>query len=128
MTLVVGITSGFWIWSHKTLDSWRKFYRRLCHSRPKTNGAAQHGQQQLQQQQFQQQQQQHHHHPMMAAASVLPGHHHHHHPYPVGNNVKSSVGGGGGGSGSSLIKQPLMQSVQSHLGSTYKTAPPLSHV
>jgi hypothetical protein len=28
---------------------------------------------------------------------------------------------------SSLIKQPLMQSVQSHLGSTYK-APPLSHV
>ncbi|MFT7816336.1 frizzled-1-like [Arapaima gigas] len=29
MTLIVGITSGFWIWSGKTLNSWRKFYRRL---------------------------------------------------------------------------------------------------
>ena len=30
MTLVVGITAGFWIWSGKTLGSWRRFYRRLC--------------------------------------------------------------------------------------------------
>ena len=30
MCLVVGITSGFWIWSGKTLDSWRRFYGRLC--------------------------------------------------------------------------------------------------
>lgn len=30
MCLVVGITSGFWIWSGKTIDSWRKFYCRLC--------------------------------------------------------------------------------------------------
>ena len=30
MTLVVGITSGFWIWSNKTLDSWRRFYYRIC--------------------------------------------------------------------------------------------------
>ncbi len=30
MCLVVGITSGFWIWSGKTLDSWRRFYSRLC--------------------------------------------------------------------------------------------------
>ena len=29
MCLVVGITSGFWIWSGKTLDSWRRFYQRL---------------------------------------------------------------------------------------------------
>ncbi|KTG35309.1 hypothetical protein cypCar_00034232 [Cyprinus carpio] len=29
MTLIVGITSGFWIWSGKTLQSWRKFYARL---------------------------------------------------------------------------------------------------
>uniref|UniRef100_A0A8C0Y6P7 Frizzled class receptor 2 n=2 Tax=Cyprinus carpio TaxID=7962 RepID=A0A8C0Y6P7_CYPCA len=29
MTLIVGITSGFWIWSGKTLQSWRKFYTRL---------------------------------------------------------------------------------------------------
>nr|8J9O_A Chain A, Frizzled-1,Soluble cytochrome b562 [synthetic construct] len=29
MTLIVGITSGFWIWSGKTLNSWRKFYTRL---------------------------------------------------------------------------------------------------
>ncbi|XP_006638229.1 frizzled-2 [Lepisosteus oculatus] len=35
MTLIVGITSGFWIWSGKTLHSWRRFYTRL------TNG--QHG-------------------------------------------------------------------------------------
>lgn len=30
MTLVVGITAGFWIWSGKTLGSWRRFYHRLC--------------------------------------------------------------------------------------------------
>ena len=30
MCLVVGITSGFWIWSSKTVDSWRKFYRTVC--------------------------------------------------------------------------------------------------
>ena len=30
MCLVVGITSGFWIWSGKTLDSWRRFYARIC--------------------------------------------------------------------------------------------------
>ncbi|XP_056143802.1 frizzled-2 [Lampris incognitus] len=33
MTLIVGITSGFWIWSSKTLHSWRKFYTRLTNSR-----------------------------------------------------------------------------------------------
>nr|AMB26748.1 frizzled5/8 [Leptochiton asellus] len=31
MCLVVGITSGFWIWTGKTLESWKKFYRKLCH-------------------------------------------------------------------------------------------------
>lgn len=29
MSLVVGITSGFWIFSSKTLDSWLRFYGRL---------------------------------------------------------------------------------------------------
>ncbi|XP_070814132.1 frizzled-7-A-like [Chaetodon trifascialis] len=29
MTMIVGITSGFWIWSGKTLQSWRRFYKRL---------------------------------------------------------------------------------------------------
>ncbi|XP_048883082.1 frizzled-2-like [Brienomyrus brachyistius] len=33
MTLIVGITSGFWIWSSKTLNSWRKFYTRLTNGR-----------------------------------------------------------------------------------------------
>nr|XP_060638263.1 frizzled-1 [Anolis sagrei ordinatus] len=33
MTLIVGITSGFWIWSGKTLSSWRKFYTRLTNSK-----------------------------------------------------------------------------------------------
>ncbi|XP_053266236.1 frizzled-1 [Podarcis raffonei] len=33
MTLIVGITSGFWIWSGKTLNSWRKFYSRLTNSK-----------------------------------------------------------------------------------------------
>ncbi|XP_069019845.1 frizzled-7-like [Embiotoca jacksoni] len=32
MTLMVGITSGFWIWSGKTLQSWRQFYKRLSSS------------------------------------------------------------------------------------------------
>ncbi|XP_055869389.1 frizzled-5-like [Biomphalaria glabrata] len=32
MCLVIGTTSGFWIWSGKTVDSWRKlFYGKLCH-------------------------------------------------------------------------------------------------
>ncbi|CAG2121977.1 unnamed protein product, partial [Medioppia subpectinata] len=30
MCLIVGITSGFWIWSTKTIDSWARFYARLC--------------------------------------------------------------------------------------------------
>uniref|UniRef100_A0A8C5MUA7 Frizzled class receptor 8 n=1 Tax=Leptobrachium leishanense TaxID=445787 RepID=A0A8C5MUA7_9ANUR len=30
MSLVVGITSGVWIWSSKTLESWRRFYTRFC--------------------------------------------------------------------------------------------------
>jgi len=30
MTLLVGITSGFWIWSNKTLAAWRGLYARLC--------------------------------------------------------------------------------------------------
>ncbi|KAJ8255230.1 hypothetical protein GJAV_G00202560 [Gymnothorax javanicus] len=30
MCLVVGITSGVWIWSGKTLESWRKFAARCC--------------------------------------------------------------------------------------------------
>nr|XP_028557441.1 frizzled-7 [Podarcis muralis] len=29
MTMVVGITTGFWIWTGKTLQSWRRFYHRL---------------------------------------------------------------------------------------------------
>jgi len=33
MLLIVGITSGFWIWSGKTINSWRKFYLRLFHHR-----------------------------------------------------------------------------------------------
>ena len=33
MCLVVGITSGFWIWSGKTLDSWRRFQARCCGNR-----------------------------------------------------------------------------------------------
>ncbi|XP_059144460.1 frizzled-5-like [Physella acuta] len=43
MCLVIGTTSGFWIWSGKTVDSWRKlFYGKLCnksnyHNRKYTN-------------------------------------------------------------------------------------------
>lgn len=41
MTLVCGITSGIWIWSGKTLESWRKLWRRLCGSKPDHSGAGQ---------------------------------------------------------------------------------------
>lgn len=30
MMLIVGITSGFWIWSSKMPNSWRRFYTRLA--------------------------------------------------------------------------------------------------
>lgn len=30
MALAVGITSGVWIWSGKTFDSWKRFWRRCC--------------------------------------------------------------------------------------------------
>ncbi|XP_029636279.1 frizzled-4-like [Octopus sinensis] len=30
MNLIVGITSGMWIWSSKTIHSWRKFVGRFC--------------------------------------------------------------------------------------------------
>lgn len=37
MALVVGITSGFWIWSGKTIESWKKFcYRLLGRGRRET--------------------------------------------------------------------------------------------
>lgn len=32
MTMVGGITAGFWVWSRKTLQSWRRFYQRLTGS------------------------------------------------------------------------------------------------
>lgn len=40
MTLAVGITSGVWIWSGKTLESWRRFWRRLF-GNPDRTGANQ---------------------------------------------------------------------------------------
>ncbi|KAA0198883.1 Frizzled 8c [Fasciolopsis buskii] len=30
MSLIIGVTSGFWIWSHKTLNSWRLLCRGRC--------------------------------------------------------------------------------------------------
>uniref|UniRef100_G1T7Z4 Frizzled class receptor 2 n=1 Tax=Oryctolagus cuniculus TaxID=9986 RepID=G1T7Z4_RABIT len=47
MTLIVGITSGFWIWSGKTLHSWRKFYARLASGRHGTSLAPPHQLRQL---------------------------------------------------------------------------------
>uniref|UniRef100_H2YBE6 Frizzled/Smoothened 7TM domain-containing protein n=1 Tax=Ciona savignyi TaxID=51511 RepID=H2YBE6_CIOSA len=36
MSLIAGITSGMWIWSGKTLESWRKFYESCrCDNPPK---------------------------------------------------------------------------------------------
>lgn len=29
MLLIVGITSGFWIWSHKTISSWKRFLEKI---------------------------------------------------------------------------------------------------
>lgn len=40
MTLAVGITSGVWIWSGKTLESWRRFWRRIF-GNPDRTGANQ---------------------------------------------------------------------------------------
>ncbi|KAG5851687.1 hypothetical protein ANANG_G00054310 [Anguilla anguilla] len=40
MCLVVGITSGVWIWSGKTLESWRKFAARCCPCRGRKPAAA----------------------------------------------------------------------------------------
>ena len=37
MALVVGITSGFWIWSGKTVESWRNFCGRLSGSQSNTH-------------------------------------------------------------------------------------------
>ncbi|XP_078701261.1 frizzled-8-like [Branchiostoma floridae x Branchiostoma belcheri] len=30
MCLVVGVTSGVWVWTGKTIDSWKQFHRKLC--------------------------------------------------------------------------------------------------
>ncbi len=37
MSLVVGIVSGMWIWSSKTLNSWSTFFSRACGGRRKSN-------------------------------------------------------------------------------------------
>ncbi|XP_038643310.1 frizzled-5-like [Scyliorhinus canicula] len=39
MCLVVGITSGVWIWSGKTLESWKQFSSRCCRERKLANEA-----------------------------------------------------------------------------------------
>lgn len=36
MTLIVGITSGIWVWSSKTLHSWHMFFARICRCKPPT--------------------------------------------------------------------------------------------
>lgn len=33
MTMLVGITSGFWVWTGKTLQTWVRFYRRVSNGR-----------------------------------------------------------------------------------------------
>jgi len=38
--LVVGITSGFWIWSNKTVSSWASFFTRICCCRSRAREAA----------------------------------------------------------------------------------------
>jgi hypothetical protein len=30
MSMIIGVTSGFWIWSRKSLNSWRKFFSKIC--------------------------------------------------------------------------------------------------
>ena len=52
MNLVVGITSGMWIWSAKTVNSWRNFLGKLCFTRDerkhyKTPGVPVHTYQQI---------------------------------------------------------------------------------
>lgn len=32
MSMVIGVTSGFWIWSSKSLNSWRVFFAKFCPS------------------------------------------------------------------------------------------------
>jgi len=34
MMLIVGISSGFWVWSSKTLATWTNFYRRIFGMKP----------------------------------------------------------------------------------------------
>lgn len=34
MALIVGITSGFWVWSGKTFSSWKNVYLRMCGRKP----------------------------------------------------------------------------------------------
>nr|ALS30887.1 frizzled1/2/7 [Platynereis dumerilii] len=37
MSIIVGITSGVWIWSHKTVNSWRNFFRRCGGRKDESN-------------------------------------------------------------------------------------------
>ncbi len=42
MSLAVGITSGVWIWSGKTVESWQRFFSRVCGKQGTDKSAAYH--------------------------------------------------------------------------------------
>lgn len=106
MALAVGITSGVWIWSGKTLDSWRRLWARLCGRRPLGSAGYAGG---------------------GAGGSVLIAKPHHPHLLAMPHGV----GGVGHGVSSSLLSAPSVHvghgapSVQSSL---YLKQQPLSHV
>ena len=92
MSLVVGVTSGMWVWSSKTLNSWKSFCSRLCPGNNNPNKTTHfpkyHYQAPIKQPQQQQQQQQQQ--PLRSLSSPI-GHHPHHqqqhnHHLPMGSH------------------------------------------
>ncbi|XP_032802370.2 frizzled-8-like [Petromyzon marinus] len=96
MCLVVGITSGVWIWSGKTVDTWKRLCCRCCGLGGKSSGAAVYSEV---------------HGGSGGGGGGGGGHHHHHHHH---HHLGTASGGPGTAAGAARAASSVASSVSCH--------------